>query len=60
MGLSRLSCWQSKSAFSRKEGETSIVFDEVDTGVSDGSGCAQKIHKIGSNGQVLAISHIAA
>ena len=49
-----------KSAFSRKEGKTSIVFDEVDTGVSGrvAQAIAQKIHKIGQNGQVLAISHL--
>lgn len=49
-----------KSAFSRKEGKTSIVFDEVDTGVSGrvAQAIAQKIHKIGNNGQVLAISHL--
>ena len=49
-----------KSAFSRKEGMTSIVFDEVDTGVSGrvAQAIAQKIHKIGQNGQVLAISHL--
>ena len=49
-----------KSAFSRKEGKTSIVFDEVDTGVSGrvAQAIAQKIHKIGQKGQVLAISHL--
>ena len=49
-----------KSAFSRKEGKTSIVFDEVDTGVSGrvAQAIAQKIHKLGQNGQVLAISHL--
>ena len=49
-----------KSAFSRKEGKTSIVFDEVDTGVSGrvAQAIAQKIYKIGQNGQVLAISHL--
>ena len=49
-----------KSAFSRKEGKTSIVFDEVDTGVSGrvAQAIAQKIHKIGQNGQVLSISHL--
>ena len=49
-----------KSAFSRKEGKTSIVFDEVDTGVSGrvAQAIAQKIYKIGRNGQVLAISHL--
>ena len=49
-----------KSAFSRKEDKTSIVFDEVDTGVSGrvAQAIAQKIYKLGSNGQVLAISHL--
>lgn len=49
-----------KSAFSRKEGKTSIVFDEVDTGVSGrvAQAIAQKIHKIGQHCQVLAISHL--
>lgn len=49
-----------RSAFSRKEGKTSIVFDEVDTGVSGrvAQAIAQKIHKIGQHGQVLAISHL--
>ena len=49
-----------KSAFSRKEGKTSIVFDEVDTEVSGrvAQAIAQKIHKIGQHGQVLAISHL--
>ena len=49
-----------KSAFSRKERKTSIVFDEVDTGVSGrvAQAIAAKIHKIGQNGQVLAISHL--
>ena len=49
-----------KSAFSRKEDKTTIVFDEVDTGVSGrvAQAIAQKIYKIGSHGQVLAISHL--
>lgn len=49
-----------KSAFSRKEDKTSIVFDEVDIGVSGrvAQAIAQKIYKIGSHGQVLAISHL--
>ncbi|MGT2907190.1 DNA repair protein RecN [Streptococcus dentiloxodontae] len=49
-----------KSAFSKKEDKTSIVFDEVDTGVSGrvAQAIAQKIYKIGSHGQVLAISHL--
>ncbi len=49
-----------KTAFSRKEGKTSIVFDEVDTGVSGrvAQAIAQKIHKINQHGQILAISHL--
>lgn len=49
-----------KSAFARKAGKTSIVFDEVDTGVSGrvAQAIAQKIYKIGQFGQVLAISHL--
>lgn len=49
-----------KSSFSQREDKTSIVFDEVDTGVSGrvAQAIAQKIHKIGQNGQVLAISHL--
>ncbi|MEX2804238.1 DNA repair protein RecN [Streptococcus sp. H31] len=49
-----------KSAFARKEEKTAIVFDEVDTGVSGrvAQAIAQKIYKIGSHGQVLAISHL--
>lgn len=49
-----------KSAFSRREGKTSIVFDEVDTGVSGrvAQAIAQKIYKIGQHGQVFAISHL--
>ncbi|MET3559186.1 DNA repair protein RecN (Recombination protein N) [Streptococcus rupicaprae] len=49
-----------KAAFSRQENKTSIVFDEVDTGVSGrvAQAIAQKIHKIGQAGQVLAISHL--
>lgn len=49
-----------KAAFSRRENKTSIVFDEVDTGVSGrvAQAIAQKIHKIGKHDQVLAISHL--
>lgn len=49
-----------KSSFSRREDKTAIVFDEVDTGVSGrvAQAIAQKIYKIGQNGQVLAISHL--
>ena len=49
-----------KSSFSRRENKTAIVFDEVDTGVSGrvAQAIANKIHKIASHGQVLAISHL--
>ncbi len=49
-----------KSSFSRRENKTSIVFDEVDTGVSGrvAQAIAQKIYKIARAGQVLAISHL--
>lgn len=49
-----------KAAISKKEDRTSIVFDEVDTGVSGrvAQAIAQKIYKIGQHGQVLAISHL--
>ncbi|MGT2905322.1 DNA repair protein RecN [Streptococcus didelphis] len=49
-----------KSAVSKTEDKTSIVFDEVDTGVSGrvAQAIAQKIYKIGRKSQVLAISHL--
>ncbi|GBG96206.1 DNA repair protein RecN [Lactococcus termiticola] len=49
-----------KSSFSRRENKTSIVFDEVDTGVSGrvAQAIANKIYKISQSGQVLAISHL--
>ncbi|MDR2976516.1 MAG: DNA repair protein RecN [Streptococcaceae bacterium] len=49
-----------KSSFARQEHKTSIVFDEVDTGVSGrvAQAIAQKIYKISQAGQVLAISHL--
>ncbi|MFC4652767.1 DNA repair protein RecN [Lactococcus nasutitermitis] len=49
-----------KSSFSRHESKTSIVFDEVDTGVSGrvAQAIANKIYKIARSGQVLAISHL--
>lgn len=49
-----------KSAFSQREDKTSIVFDEVDTGVSGrvAQAIAKKMHKIACHGQVLAISHL--
>ena len=49
-----------KSIFSRKPGITSIVFDEVDTGVSRrvAQAIAEKIAKIAANSQVLCITHL--
>lgn len=49
-----------KSSFSRHENKTSIIFDEVDTGVSGrvAQAIAEKIYKISQNEQVLAISHL--
>jgi DNA repair protein RecN (Recombination protein N) len=49
-----------KSIFSRKQGITSIVFDEVDTGVSGrvAQAIAEKIAKIAANSQVLCITHL--
>lgn len=49
-----------KSSFSCKENKTSIVFDEVDTGVSGrvAQAIANKIYKISAAGQVLCISHL--
>ncbi|GCF93975.1 DNA repair protein RecN [Enterococcus florum] len=49
-----------KTIFSRKQGLTSIVFDEVDTGVSGrvAQAIADKIYQIGENSQVLCITHL--
>jgi DNA repair protein RecN (Recombination protein N) len=49
-----------KSSLSRRENKTSIVFDEVDTGVSGrvAQAIADKIYKISRSGQVLCISHL--
>lgn len=49
-----------KTIFSRSQGVTSIVFDEVDTGVSGrvAQAIAQKIYQIASRSQVLCISHL--
>lgn len=49
-----------KTIFSKSQGITSIVFDEVDTGVSGrvAQAIAEKIHEIGSNSQVLCITHL--
>ena len=49
-----------KSIFSKHQGVTSIIFDEVDTGVSGrvAQAIAEKIHKVAVNSQVLCISHL--
>ena len=49
-----------KSIFSKHQGITSIIFDEVDTGVSGrvAQAIAEKIHKVATDSQVLCISHL--
>lgn len=49
-----------KTIFSQKQGVTSIIFDEVDTGVSGrvAQAIAEKISQIAQNSQVLCISHL--
>lgn len=49
-----------KSIFSKHQGITSIIFDEVDTGVSGrvAQAIAEKIAGIATNSQVLCISHL--
>lgn len=49
-----------KTVFSRNQGITSIVFDEVDTGVSGrvAQAIAEKIAMIGKQSQVLCITHL--
>ncbi|MHC5372612.1 DNA repair protein RecN [Enterococcus sp. LJL120] len=49
-----------KTIFSKVQGITSIVFDEVDTGVSGrvAQAIAEKIYKIAQNSQVLCITHL--
>lgn len=49
-----------KTIFSKTQGITSIIFDEVDTGVSGrvAQAIAQKISKIARNSQVLCITHL--
>lgn len=49
-----------KTIFAKNLGVTSIVFDEVDSGVSGrvGKAIADKIHKIGETSQVLCITHL--
>ncbi|MGG3470913.1 DNA repair protein RecN [Neobacillus pocheonensis] len=49
-----------KSIFSKHQGVTSIIFDEVDTGVSGrvAQAIAEKIYKVTADSQVLCISHL--
>lgn len=49
-----------KTIFSSSQGITSIIFDEVDTGVSGrvANAIANKIHSVAENSQVLCISHL--
>ncbi|EIJ78807.1 DNA repair protein RecN [Bacillus methanolicus PB1] len=49
-----------KSIFSKHQGVTSIIFDEVDTGVSGrvAQAIAEKIYKVSIGSQVLCISHL--
>lgn len=49
-----------KTIFTRHQGITSIIFDEVDTGVSGrvAQAIGEKIYQISINSQVLCISHL--
>jgi DNA repair protein RecN (Recombination protein N) len=49
-----------KSIFSNQQGVTSVIFDEVDTGVSGrvAQAIAEKIHAISIGSQVLCITHL--
>ena len=49
-----------KSIFSQHQGITSIIFDEVDTGVSGrvAQAIAEKIYRVSSGSQVLCITHL--
>ena len=49
-----------KTIFSKHQGVTSIIFDEVDTGVSGrvAQAIAEKIHQVSDHSQVLCISHL--
>ncbi|KHF39530.1 DNA repair protein RecN [Halalkalibacter okhensis] len=49
-----------KSIFSNQQGVTSVIFDEVDTGVSGrvAQAIAEKIHAIAIGSQVLCITHL--
>lgn len=49
-----------KKIFAKHQGVTSVIFDEVDTGVSGrvAQSMAEKIYEISSNSQVLCITHL--
>ncbi|CAG9623186.1 DNA repair protein RecN [Sutcliffiella rhizosphaerae] len=49
-----------KSIFSKHQGITSIIFDEVDTGVSGrvAQAIAEKIYQVSVDSQVMCISHL--
>jgi len=49
-----------KKIFSKHQGVTSVIFDEVDTGVSGrvAQSMAEKIYHVSENSQVLCISHL--
>ncbi|GIO23180.1 DNA repair protein RecN [Oceanobacillus sp. J11TS1] len=49
-----------KKIFSKHQGITSVIFDEVDTGVSGrvAQAIAEKIHEISLESQVLCITHL--
>ncbi|MBW8348063.1 DNA repair protein RecN [Bacillus sp. IITD106] len=49
-----------KTIFSKHQGITSIIFDEVDTGVSGrvAQAIAEKIYQVSKHSQVLCISHL--
>jgi DNA repair protein RecN (Recombination protein N) len=49
-----------KTIFAKAQGITSIIFDEIDTGVSGrvAQAIAEKIHSISKHSQVLCITHL--
>ncbi|PAV29114.1 DNA repair protein RecN [Virgibacillus profundi] len=49
-----------KRIFTKHQGVTSVIFDEVDTGVSGrvAQAIAEKIYQISTNSQVLCITHL--
>lgn len=49
-----------KKIFAKHQGVTSVIFDEVDTGVSGrvAQAMAEKIYQISTNSQVLCITHL--